>query len=84
MWDSWISAKPVDSSAFTTLLVRKFIPCSPAQRAERRLAPPYHMRRPRPAECGWTRSENTSKPSVPRKSVTGSPRTISSSRRTRS
>jgi hypothetical protein len=83
MWASWISAKSADSSALTTLLVRKFIPFSPAHRAERRLAPPYHMRAPRPAECGWTRSENTSKPSVPRNSVTGSPRTMSSSRRTR-
>ena len=35
---------PSDSSAFTTLLVRKFIPCSPAHWAERRLAPPYHIR----------------------------------------
>ena len=30
--------------ALTTLLVRKFIPFSPAHRAERRLPPPYHIR----------------------------------------
>ena len=57
---------------------------NPAQRAEAVLAPPYHMRSPRPAACGWTRSENTSKPSVPLKSLAGSPRTKPSSRSTRS
>jgi hypothetical protein len=82
MCESWISANCSDSSAFTTLLVRKFISCSPAHWAERRLAPPYHIRPPSPAEWGWTRSENTSKPSRPLKSVTGTPRTQSSRRRT--
>ena len=67
MWASWISAKSVGpaSSALTTLLVRKFMPCSPAHCAERRLAPPYQIRAARPGECGSTRSENTSMPSVP-------------------
>lgn len=32
MWPAWISAKSVDSSALTTLLVRKFMPCAPANR----------------------------------------------------
>ena len=27
--------------------------------APSRLAPPYHIRPPRPGECGWTRSENS-------------------------
>jgi hypothetical protein len=33
-----------DSSARTTLLVRKFIACSPAHCAERRVPPPYQSR----------------------------------------
>ena len=60
------------------------MPFSPAHRADRRLPPPYHIRLAQPGECGWTRSEKTSKPSVPLKSVAGSPRTKSRSRRTRS
>ena len=79
-----MSAKTFDSSALTTLLVRKFMPCSPAHCAERRLAPPYQSRPASPAACGWTRSEKTSMPSVPLKSVTFSPRTKRSSRSTRS
>jgi hypothetical protein len=43
-------AKSSDCSAFTTLLVRKFIRFSPAHCAERRLAPPYHIRFASPAE----------------------------------
>src|SRR3954447_23912778 len=68
MWDRWISAKSTDSSvALTTLLVRKFISCSPAQRAELRLPPPYHIREARPGECGCTRSDHSSTtPSPPR------------------
>ena len=52
MCESWISAKSSDSSALTTLLVRKFMPCSPAHWADRRLPPPYQMR---PAEAGGVR-----------------------------
>src|SRR4051812_24833101 len=78
MCESWISAKFDASSALTTLLVRKFMPCSPAHWAERMLAPPYHIRLPRPGEYGSTRLEKTSNPSVPLKSVAGLPRTKSS------
>lgn len=39
MW-GWISAKCSDSSAFTTLLNRRFVPCPPAHPAELRLPPP--------------------------------------------
>ena len=84
IWESWISAKSSDSSAFTTLLVSRFIACSPAHCAERRLPPPYHRRRPSPAECGWTRSEKASKPTVPLKSLAFSPRMKDSNRSTRS
>src|SRR3954471_14135744 len=54
------SAKSSDSPARTTLLVRKFMPAAPAQRAEARLPPPYHMRETRPGECGCTRSDHSS------------------------
>ncbi len=84
MWDSWMSAKFSDSSAFTTLLASRFIEFSPAHWADRRLAPPYQRRLARPGECGCTRSEKTSIPSTPLKSVAGSPRIQRSSRSTRS
>ena len=58
MCDSWISAKFSDSSALTTLLASRFIPFSPAHWADRRLAPPYHIRPAKPGGCGCTRSEN--------------------------
>ena len=60
------------------------MPCSPAQRAEARLAPPYHIRPRSPGECGCTRSENCSMPSVPLNVLAGSPPTSRSSRATRS
>ena len=48
------------------------------------LPAPYQMRSPSPGECGSTRAENSSKPWVPENVLTGSPRTIRSSRATRS
>jgi len=52
-------------------------------RAERRLPAPYHIRERRPGECGWTRSEYSSMPSVPWKPLAGAPATRSSRRVTR-
>ena len=52
-------------SALTTLLVSRFIPSRPARSAEPRLAAPYQSRDRSPGECGCTRSENVSKPSLP-------------------
>ncbi|MDH6228220.1 hypothetical protein M2169_005190 [Streptomyces sp. MJP52] len=59
------------------------MPCSPAQRAERRLPPPYQRRSRRPGERGCTRSEKTSMPWVPLKRDAGPPATRSSRRLTR-
>jgi hypothetical protein len=95
IWDSWISAKSEEpaasarsegsaGSARTTLLVRKFIAFSPAQRAEESPAPPYHIRCRSPGECGCTKSENCSNPSVPLNEATAEPATNRSSRNTRS
>ena len=63
---------------------RKFIACSPAHLADASEAPPYHIRDRSPGECGSTRSENCSNPSVPRNVTAGSPATNRSSRATRS
>ena len=82
--DRCTAAKSSDSSARTTLDVRKFIACSPAHRADASEAPPYHIRDRSPGECGSTRSENCSNPSVPRNVTAGSPATNRSSRATRS
>jgi hypothetical protein len=84
MWDNWTSAKSVDSSAFTTEEVSRFTPFSPAQLADASEPPPYHIRERSPGECGSTREENCSNPSVPAKSAAGSPATNRSSRDTRS
>src|SRR6476620_4400240 len=54
-----------------------------AQAAED-IPPPYQTRPARPGECGWMRSVNRSMPTVPSKSLTGSPRNARSSRSTRS
>ena len=59
------------------------MPCSPAQAAED-IPPPYQTRSARPGECGWMRLVNCSMPTVPSKSLTGSPRSARSSRSTRS
>ena len=71
------------SSARTTLLVSRDSPCSPAHRADPRLAPPYQMRSASPGACGWTRSVNSSTPSVPLNVLAGSPRISRTSRSTR-
>src|SRR5450756_811415 len=82
--DSCTDAKSVDSSAFTTDDVRKFIPFSPAHRADASDAPPYHIRDRSPGEYGSTREENCSNPSVPENVAAVDPSTNLSSRATRS
>ena len=91
IWRCWIAAKSHFpsvsrslSSGLMMLLVSRFRPCSAAHCVERLLPAPYQMRSPSPGECGSTRAENSSKPWVPENVLTGSPRTIRSSRATRS
>ena len=84
MCDSCTSAKSSDSSARTTDEVRRLTAFSPAQRAEASDAPPYHIRDRSPGECGSTREENCSNPTVAGSDAAGSPATNRSSRETRS
>src|SRR5699024_9085136 len=74
-WD-WAKSGVSSSCGKTTLLVSRFMPCTPAQTAESMLPAPYQRRSRRPGECGSTRLENSSTtPRFPENSRTGSPAT---------
>ncbi|SKF62490.1 Uncharacterised protein [Mycobacteroides abscessus subsp. abscessus] len=66
-----------------TLEVRKFSPALAANSTEFCDAAPYQSRSISPAECGCTRSENSSMPFLPLKALSASPRSASISRSTR-